>query len=106
MKNNIKIRYRKLRNFIYDERTRQKCRLNDNEHKHTFTKNRKIPFYDILLITLNKQGKNVSFEIRDYELNKKGKMQVNYTDEAYLKQGRKLNPDVFKEKIYKNNVTK
>jgi len=48
-------------------------------------------------MTLNKQGKNISFEIRDYELNKKGEKQVNYTDEAYLKQRRNLNPDVFKE---------
>ena len=102
MKNNIKTRFRKLRNFIYDEKTREKCRLNDEGHKHTFTRNRKIPFYDILLMTLNKQGKNISFEIRDYELNKKGEMKVNYTDEAYLKQRRNLNPDVFKEmkKVY------
>lgn len=48
-------------------------------------------------MTLNKQGKNVSFEIRDFELNKKGEKQVQYTDEAYLKQRRILNPDVFKE---------
>ncbi len=102
MKNNIKTRFRKLRNFIYGEKTREKCRLNDEGHKHTFTRNRKIPFYDILLMTLNKKGKNISFEIRDYELNKKGEMQVNYTDEAYLKQRRNLNPDVFKEmkKVY------
>ena len=62
MKNKIKTRFRKLRNFIYDEKTREKCRLNDEKHKHTFTRNRKIPFYDILLMTLNKQGKNISFE--------------------------------------------
>ena len=43
------------------------------------------------------QGKNVSFEIRDFELNKKGGKYVNYSDEAYLKQRRILNPDVFKE---------
>lgn len=97
MKNDIKCRLKKLRNFIYDEKTREKCRLQDEKHKSTFTRNRKIPFYDILLMTLNKQGKNISFEIRDYELNKKGEKQVNYTDEAYLKQRRNLNPDVFKE---------
>ena len=97
MKNDIKCRLKKLRNFIYDEKTRQKCRLNDEKHKNTFSRNRKIPFYDILLMTLNKQGKNISFEIRDYELNKKGEKQVNYSDEAYLKQRRNLNPDVFKE---------
>lgn len=97
MKNDIKCRLKKLRNFIYDEKTREKCRLQDEKHKRTFTRNRKLPFYDILLMTLNKQGKNISFEIRDYELNKKGEEQVNYTDEAYLKQRRNLNPDVFKE---------
>lgn len=48
-------------------------------------------------MTLNKQGKNVSFEIRDFELNKKGEKCVNYSDEAYLKQRRILNPDIFKE---------
>lgn len=97
MKNDIKCRFKKLRNFIYDEKTREKCRLQNEKHKNTFTRNRKIPFYDILLMTLNKQGKNISFEIRDYELNKKGEKQVNYTDEAYLKQRRNLNADVFKE---------
>ena len=44
MKNNIKTRIRKLRNFIYADKTREKCRLNDEKHKHTFTRNRKIPF--------------------------------------------------------------
>lgn len=34
---------------------------------------------------MNNQGKNVSFEIRDYELNKNGEMQVNYTDIDYDK---------------------
>lgn len=97
MRNDIKCRLKKLRNFIYDEKTRKKCRLQDEKHKNTFTRNRKIHFYDILLMTLNKQGKNISFEIRDYELNKKGEKQVNYSDEAYLKQRRNLNPDVFKE---------
>ena len=48
-------------------------------------------------MTLNKQGKNVSFEIRDFELNKKGEKCMNYSDEAYLKQRRILNPDIFKE---------
>lgn len=65
MKNDIKYRFRILKNFIYDKETREKCRLKDEKYKHTFTRNRKIPFYDILLITLNKQGKNVSFEIRN-----------------------------------------
>ena len=35
--------------------------------------------------------------IRDFELNKKGAKCMNYSDEAYLKQRRILNPDIFKE---------
>lgn len=91
MKKDIKYRYNILRKFIYDNETRKKCRLKNEKYKNSFSRKRKIPFYDILLMTLNKQGKNVSFEIRDFELNKKGEKQVQYSDEAYL------NPDVFKE---------
>ena len=97
MRKEIKYRYNILRNFIYDNETRKKCRLSNEKYKNSFSRKRKIPFYDILLMTLNKQGKNVSFEIRDFELNKKGEKQVKYSDEAYLKQRRILNPDVFKE---------
>lgn len=65
-------------------------------------RDRKIPYNDLLLISLNKQGKTTSFEIRDYEIKKKGNDKVEYSDEAYLKQRRHLNPEVFKEanKIY------
>jgi hypothetical protein len=44
-------------------------------------------------------------EIRDYEINVKGKEKVNYTEEAYLKQRRHLNPQVFKEanKVFLNS---
>lgn len=97
MKNDIKYRYNILRNFIYDDNTRKKCRLDNKKYENSFSRKRKLPFYNILLMTLNKQGKNVSFEIRDFELNKKGEKCVNYSDEAYLKQRRILNPDIFKE---------
>ena len=97
MKKDIKYRFNILRNFIYDNDTRKKCRLKNEKYQNSFSRKRKIPFYDILLMTLNKQGKNVSFEIRDFELNKKGEKCVKYSDEAYLKQRRILNPDVFKE---------
>ena len=73
MKNNIKTRFRKLRNFIYDEKTREKCRLNDEGHKHTFTRNRKIPFYDILLMALNKQEKTYLLKLEIMNLIKKEK---------------------------------
>lgn len=96
MKSSLIRRKNYLRNLIHDENTRNLCRLPNEKYKNTFSRNRKITFSDILLMCLNKQGKNTSFEIRDYELNKKGVNKVSYTDEAYLKQRRILNPTVFK----------
>ena len=95
----VERRNNKLIDFINSEKARELCR---KEGEKTFTRNRKIPYNDILLLSLNKQGKTTSFEIRDYELKKKGCENVNYSDEAYLKQRRHLNPEVFKEmnKIY------
>ncbi len=87
-------RKKEIKKFLYDENTRIYCRL---DGENTFIRNRKIPFTDLLLITLNNKAKTTSMEIRDYELNVKGKEKVNYTDEAYLKQRRHLNPQVFKE---------
>ena len=87
-------RKEKVKDFLYDENTRFYCRL---EGENTFVRNRKIIFTDLLLITLNNKAKTTSMEIRDYEINLKGNDKVNYTDEAYLKQRRHLNPIVFKE---------
>lgn len=91
----------KVKDFLYDENTRIYCRL---KGENTFIRNRKIMFTDLLLITLNNKAKTTSMEIRDYEINLKGNDKVNYTDEAYLKQRRHLNPNVFKEanKIFTN----
>ena len=62
MKNDIKYRYNILKNFIYDNDTRKKCRLENKKYENSFSRKRKLPFYDILLMTLNKQGKNVSLD--------------------------------------------
>ncbi len=88
-----------LKDFFFSENTRKLCRL---ENKNNFSRNRKITFSDILLMTYNKQAKTTSIEIRNYEKNMKGKETMEYTNEAYLKQRRNLNPEVFKEgnKIY------
>lgn len=53
-------------------------------------------------MTYNKQAKTTSVEIRFYEKNMKAKEKVEYTNEAYLKQRRILNPEAFKKgnKIY------
>lgn len=95
----VVIRNEILEKFIYNEDTRKLCR---NQGSKSFTRNRKIPFHDVLLLSLNKQGKTTTFEIRDYEINKKGKNNVEYSEESYLKQRRNLNPNVFIEmnKIY------
>lgn len=100
MKKSLIRRKELIKNIVHDENTRILCRL-ENDVK-SFSRDRKISYSNLLLLTLNKQGKNTSFEIRDYEINKKGADEVNYTDEAYLKQRRHLNPEVFKEmnKIY------
>ena len=95
MKNNVNRRKNYLRNRIYDKKTVKLCQ--SSMETTTFTRNRKITYSDILMLALNKQGKNTSFEIRDYEINKKGKQCVDYTDEAYLKKRRQLNPEVFRE---------
>lgn len=55
-----------------------------------------MPLSDILLCSLNKQGLNTDFELRKYLIFQKGLSEVNITKEAYLKQRRKLNPEVFK----------
>lgn len=93
----VKRRNDKIKDFIYNEDIRNLCRLSDKKYKNTFTRNRKISCQDLLLMTLNKQGKNTSFEIRDYIVRKKGDKKVMCTDEAYLKQRRHLNPAVFKK---------
>lgn len=98
----VKRRSKKIREFIHSPETRILCRLSGERYKNTFTRARKITYSDLLLMTLNKQGKSTSFEIRDFEIRKKGEKMIEYTDEAYLKQRRHLNPEVFKEmnKIY------
>ena len=93
-----KTRAKKINRFFNDKNTRYLCQTN---HKY-FTRDRKLPFTDVLMITYNKQAKTTSMEIRNYEKKVKGNNKVNYSEEAYLKQRRHLNPKVFKEalKIY------
>ncbi len=93
----VKRRNSKIKNFIYSEDIRNLCRLTGKKYTNTFTRNRKISCQDLLLMTLNKQRKNTSFEIRDFIVRKKGDKKVMCSDEAYLKQRRHLNPEVFKQ---------
>lgn len=98
MKQSIIRRKNRIKNESSSDKIRILCRLKSKPQ--SFTRDRKIKFTDLILSTMNKQGRNVSFEIRDYELNKKGEGKVNYSDEAYLKQRRQLNPEVFKKLNY------
>ena len=93
----VKRRNNRIKDFISSKDIRNLCRLTDKKYKNTFTRNRKISCQDLLLMSLNKQGKNTSFEIRDFMISKKGDKNVMCTDEAYLKQRRHLNPEVFKK---------
>ena len=98
MKQSIIRRKNRIRNIVFDKESRKLCRT--IMKPKAITRNRKIMLPHLLLSVLNKQGRNVSFEIRDFELNKKGEKMVKYTDEAYLKQRRQLNPEIFKKMNY------
>ncbi len=94
MKNSVIGRKELLKNFIESKEIKSWCRL---DGQNTFTRNRKIQCKDLICLALNNKAKTTSMEIRDYEKNVKGRESVNYTDEAYLKQRRHLNPLVFKK---------
>lgn len=70
----INIRNNKLIDFINNEKTRELCR---NKGEKTFLRDRKLSYKDVLFMCLNKQGKTTTFELRDYEINKKGKKSWN-----------------------------
>ncbi len=93
MKYSVVKRKNKIKDIIESDEIKNWCRLNG---QNTFTRKRKIYCQDLIYLSLNKKAKTTSIEIRDYEKNVKGNDIVNYTDEAYLKQRRHLNPLVFK----------
>ncbi len=94
MKYSVVKRKEILKELIESKEIKSWCRL---DGQNTFTRNRKIQCKDLICLALNNKAKTTSMEIRDYEKNVKGRESVNYTDEAYLKQRRHLNPLVFKK---------
>ncbi|WP_050816295.1 hypothetical protein [Clostridium sp. DL-VIII] len=70
--------------------------ISRGNNPNIFQRKRLMPLSDILLYSLNKQGLNTDFELRKYFIFQKGLNEVNITKEAYLKQRRKLNPEMFK----------
>lgn len=65
------------------------CRL----EPQFFTRNRKMPLYDLLLCQLSKRGTSVAMELRRFQV--EAKKDTSVSDPAYLKQRMKLNPAAF-----------
>ncbi|MGO1469457.1 MAG: IS4 family transposase [Tissierella sp.] len=77
-----------------------------------FTRNRKMPFNDLIRCILNKEGKTTTMEINNY-FKKVNKREQRVSKQAFSKQRCKLNPEVFKvlnkeyiESIYSENSYK
>lgn len=60
-----------------------------------FTRNRKMPFNDMIKCILNKEGKTTTMEINNY-FKKINKREQRVSKQAFSKQRCKLNPEVFK----------
>jgi hypothetical protein len=60
-----------------------------------FTRDRALPYYDVLFLSLIKKGISLSMELCNWFKAKKGDEIMTVTDEAYLKQRRNLNPQAF-----------
>lgn len=81
-------------------------RINGNEfkifcrsgHDNYFTRNRKMPFHDLLLTMINRKGLTLTLELRNYMKN--AYPGVSISKPGYLKQRTKLNPEAFLE-LYK-----
>ena len=71
------------------------CRLGKENY---FTRNRKMPFQDLLLTMINRKGLTLALELRNYM--KIAHPGVSISKPGYLKQRMKLNPDAFLE-LYK-----
>lgn len=63
--------------------------------KSDFSRNRKMPFSDIIRCILNKRGKTITMEINNY-FKEIDKNEQRVTKQAFCKQRCKLNPEVFK----------
>ena len=86
-------RLTKICDFIVSEKMRILCR---GDNQKAFTRDRALPFYDVLYLSLVKKGITLSTELYNWFKIKKGVDFMPTTEEAYLKQRRNLNPDAFK----------
>lgn len=93
--------------LISSPKMRKICRGNSTT---AFTRDRDLPFYDVLYLSLIKKGKTLSTELFKWFKLKKGDGAMSTSSEAYLKQRRNLNPEAFlilndnyMENFYKTN---
>lgn len=61
--------------------------------KTKFTRNRKMNFFDLIICILDKKGKTLSLELKDY-MKKIKKEEI--TKQAFSKQRQNLNPEIFR----------
>lgn len=71
------------------------CRSGNDNY---FTRNRKMPFHDLLFTMINRKGITLTLELRNYM--KTAHPGVSISKPGYLKQRMKLNPEAFL-KLYK-----
>lgn len=102
--NRITMTFQKLNT----ERLRNIGRISNSD----FTRNRKMPYNDLLRLILNKEGKTTTMEINNF-FKKTNKREQRVSKQAFSKQRCKLNPEVFKvlnkeyvESIYAENSYK
>ena len=75
----------------------------DRENR-SWTRQRNMPLEDILRCTLSKKGLSATMEVRRY-FQEAGKMEKTVSKQNYLKQRKKLNPEVFKL-LNRNYITR
>jgi len=89
----VYVRIKKLFDEIRSERIRKAARKPDD--LRSWTRKRIMPLHDILTFILAKKGLSSVMEIRKF-FEAAGKIGQSVSKQGYLKQRKKLNPEVFK----------
>ena len=89
----VYVRIKQLFEEIRSERIKKAARKSDD--LRSWTRKRIMPLHDILTCILAKKGLSAVMEIREF-FEAAGKMEQSVSKQDYLKQRKKLNPEVFK----------
>ena len=89
----VYVRIKQLFEEIRSERIKKAARKSDD--LRSWTRKRIMPLHDILTCILAKKGLSAVMEIRKF-FEAAGKMEQSVSKQDYLKQRKKLNPEVFK----------